>query len=55
MQNDTDDRPDRLVDDPIGEFAAVWKDLPFIQIGGNETVGYGLCLWNVPGRAGRKP
>ncbi|MEN6464012.1 MAG: type III-B CRISPR module RAMP protein Cmr4 [Syntrophaceae bacterium] len=55
MQNDTDGKHDIGVDDPIGKFLGIWKDLPFIQIGGNETVGYGLCLWNVSGRPGRKP
>ena len=55
MQNDTDSRADRPVDDPIGKFLAIWEDIPFVQIGGNETVGYGLCLWSVSRKTRRQP
>lgn len=50
LLNDNDNRPGgEPVPDPIGKFINIWNRLPFIQIGGNETVGQGLCLWRVSG------
>ncbi len=49
LQNDNDSRSPVPLTDPIGDFTAIWDQVPFIQIGGNETVGQGLCLWRVTG------
>lgn len=54
MQNDADDKQRLPIVDPIGKFIEIWRKISFVQIGGNETVGNGLCLWNVRGSGRRE-
>lgn len=49
--HNTDGDNKHLVEAPLKDFSQFWENVPFVQIGGNETVGQGLCLWKIiPGK-----
>lgn len=43
-----------IIESPLSELNKYWKEDEVIQIGGNETIGYGLCLWNMIDSKGGK-
>ena len=53
MHNTRENRQ-AVVTDPLKELTEFWKSVPMVQIGGNETIGYGFSLWEIlNGKGGR--